>query len=153
KVGMILDGVVKKIVEFGIFISTKYTDGLLHRCMISASRPNKEAMSLMFKIGETIPVYVYDIYGDSIEFSFIHLVRTEYKEFFLDTIILEDSKIIYEDIDDQNGAIEYELEETNKFEIEKGNIFEQYSITEQSIQEKIKNLKFAKVLFSNSKYS
>lgn len=144
--GMVLIGKIKNITEYGIFVSTEYGDGLVHLSKISYTYFDKSDLPILFKVGEQIPVYVLDDYDNKLNLSLKDLIGTKYQKQYYDLIQFYDVDSLDEIRDDDN--------ETNfifKMELEKGFIFEQYAVIQNSIEEKIKYIKFSKVFFSNTK--
>ena len=67
KVGDVVDGVVKKVTDFGAFIDLGGADGLLHISEMSWGRV--ESPKKVFKIGDTVKVLVKSIDGSKIALS------------------------------------------------------------------------------------
>ena len=66
-VGDTVEGVVKNVTDFGVFIDLGGADGLLHISEMSWGRV--ENPKKLFKVGETIKVLIKDINGDKIALS------------------------------------------------------------------------------------
>lgn len=143
KLRTILPGIVKKIVEFGIFINTEYGDGLIHISNLCDEFDLNTSCLSYFKEGEEVFVKLLLISDDGkLEFGFKQLIGTNYESYY--------NKKFYENFDTNS-----ELEENNsevlkkKTEIEKGNIIEQYAVLEKNLKDKIKYIKLSKYFFSN----
>ena len=67
EVGMIIEGTVKNITDFGAFIDLGGADGLLHISEMSWGRV--ENPKKVFKVGEVIKAFVKDIQGEKIALS------------------------------------------------------------------------------------
>jgi 4-hydroxy-3-methylbut-2-enyl diphosphate reductase len=67
QVGMVIEGTVKNITDFGAFIDLGGADGLLHISEMSWGRV--ENPKKVFKVGETIKAFVKDIQGEKIALS------------------------------------------------------------------------------------
>lgn len=67
KVGMTVEGTVKNITDFGVFIDLGGADGLLHISEMSWGRV--ENPKKVFKVGDTVKTFVKDIQGDKIALS------------------------------------------------------------------------------------
>jgi ribosomal protein S1 len=66
-VGMMVEGVVKNVTDFGAFIDLGGADGLLHISEMSWGRV--ENPKKVFKIGDTVKVLIKDIAGEKIALS------------------------------------------------------------------------------------
>jgi len=140
----IVIGTVKNTVDYGIFVSTEYGDGLIHLSNISYDYFNKDDISFLFKKGDKIPVYILNANDGKLELSLIDLIGTKYEAKYYE--IIEFFSI---DSLEETDAEESNLDFT--IELEKGFIFEQYAIIQNVIENKIKYIKFAKAFFSNTK--
>jgi predicted RNA-binding protein with RPS1 domain len=145
KIGEVIFGKVKSIVGYGVFVSTDYGDGLLHRSQITEDSLSEETLNLMFSVGDKIPVKVVEFEKNKLFFSLIELVGTEYEQQYYNLIKIYEPFLI----DSKDNDLESNLD--FKLELEKGHIFEQYAISQGSVEEKIKYLRFAKAFFSNTK--
>jgi 4-hydroxy-3-methylbut-2-enyl diphosphate reductase len=67
QVGMVVEGTVKNITDFGAFIDLGGADGLLHISEMSWGRV--ENPKKVFKVGETVKAFVKDIQGEKIALS------------------------------------------------------------------------------------
>ena len=66
-IGMIIEGTVKNITDFGVFIDLGGADGLLHISEMSWGRV--ENPKKVFKVGDIVRVFVKDIQGEKIALS------------------------------------------------------------------------------------
>ena len=149
-VGDIIDGEVKNIKDYGVFVSTEIGDGLIHLKNISYSFYDFNNLSNIFKIGDKIPVFIREIGDDKIDLSFKDLIGTDFENKYYDIIknkneVDEFENVEFDEISTEQDNFSIEVE------IEKGYIFEQYAVIQTSILKKIKYIKFAKAFFSNTK--
>ncbi|MCB0474811.1 MAG: putative DNA binding domain-containing protein [Flavobacteriaceae bacterium] len=149
KIGDVISGVVKCVKTFdsnntGIFISTEYGDGLLHQNQISDSYYNFYDYKTIFSLGDKIPVYFMGYNGDKLNLGFKQLIGTEYENDYYD-ILNQYGFDLSEDLTEE------EFNNDFRIEVEKGFIFEQFAFFQESIEEKIKYVKFAKAFFSKTK--
>ena len=143
KQGAVINGIVKAIEEYGIFIKTNYGDGLLRINQVSINMINAQELDNIFKVGEKVCVKVVQIKGDKIELSLKELKGTEYEDYYITKTQLNDIDLNNSnDYDD-----EYDFESIIEFN--KGLIFENYAIIQEDNDEKIKYLKLAKAFYSN----
>ena len=131
--------------SYGIFVSTKFGDGLIHVSNISYAYFDRDWIPELFKIGEKIPVFLIGHQNGNLQLSLKHLENTEFEEQYL--------SLLYSYDDDLTGKLQEEDSEKFRLEVEKGFVFEQYAAFQPSIDKKIKYLKFAKAYFSNTKNS
>jgi len=140
----IVIGTVKSTVNYGIFVSTEYGDGLIHFSKISYDFFNKEDISLLFKKGDKIPVYILNVDDGKLELSLIDLIGTKYEERYYEIIEFFGADRL-EKTEDEESNLDFIIE------LEKGFIFEQYAVIQNVIENKIKYIRFAKAFFSNTK--
>ncbi|HHT88823.1 MAG TPA: bifunctional 4-hydroxy-3-methylbut-2-enyl diphosphate reductase/30S ribosomal protein S1 [Clostridiales bacterium] len=67
EVGMTVEGTVKNITDFGVFIDLGGADGLLHISEMSWGRVDNPRK--MFKVGDTVKTFIKDIQGEKIALS------------------------------------------------------------------------------------
>jgi len=67
QVGMTVEGTVKNITDFGVFIDLGGADGLLHISEMSWGRV--ENPKKLFKVGDTVKAFIKDIQGEKIALS------------------------------------------------------------------------------------
>ena len=67
KVGDVVEGIVKNVTDFGVFVDLGGADGLLHISEMSWGRV--ESPKKMFKVGDTVKAFIKDINGDKIALS------------------------------------------------------------------------------------
>ena len=67
RVGMTVEGTVKNITDFGVFIDLGGADGLLHISEMSWGRV--ESPKKLFKVGDKVRAFIKDIQGDKIALS------------------------------------------------------------------------------------
>lgn len=142
EIGSILQGVVKSIVEYGIFVTTEYGDGLIHISNLDDEFSDNQECLNYFTVGEEIFVKLINVDKRKLEFGFKQLIGTSFESFY--------TKKIIENIDEN---IELYKNDTNVLrkitEIEKGYIIEQYAVLENNLPDKIKYIKLSKYFFSN----
>lgn len=142
--GQIIFGTVKDIVHFGVFVITAYGEGLVRINNISYTSIESTSLKKMFQIGERIPLYLLKYEEEGIEFSLKNLIGTEHEKWFFNLIDCLESDI-EEEIEKETSNLNYRIE------IEKGFIFEQFAVTQSSLENKVKYLQFSKAFFSNTK--
>lgn len=144
KKGSIIHGIVKSIEDYGVFITTDYGDGLIHKSQISFELIEPHDLYKIFKVNEEVFVKVLNYTKDKIELTFKGLIGSKYDDYYLEKLEL---------IDIDN----YQKQETYDFqfgiEYEKGVIFENYAIIQERNIDKIKYLKIAKAFYSNTQDS
>ena len=149
KEGDIIYGIVKNITVFnsttcGVFISTELGDGMIHQSEISYNYTSLNDIKHIFTQGDKIPVYVLGYNKDNLNLGFKQLIGTLFENEYYDILDNYDIDIL-ENLTD--GDLNYDF----RIELEKGFIFEQFAFFQDSIDEKIKYIKFAKAFFSNTK--
>lgn len=145
--GDVLNAVVRNInTEFGIFATTEYGDGLIQIKNISENLSENLNYLKKFKIGDKLRAYVLTSETGRIGLSLKHLISTEHENYYYQLIY---SETIKSEDDTAEDLSDFDLDFDQ--EIEKGHIFEQYASIQNTIQEKIEYLKFAKIFFSNTK--
>ncbi len=147
--GKIIYGIVKNVTTFdsnskGVFISTEFGDGLVHQNEITYNKYDYYDLNIIFTKGDKIPVYVLGYNNENLVLGFKHLIGTRFENEYYD--ILNNY-----DIDISESLTDEEINSDFKIELEKGFIFEQFAFFKDSIDEKIKYIKFAKAFFSNTK--
>lgn len=140
KKGLIVSGVVKRIEDYGVFVTTQYGDGLLHKSQISFDWIESSDIKRIFSLKESIKVKVLEI-KPKVAFTFKGLYGTDYSEYFTSKLqILENEFIDDYDKEDLQYKIEYQ----------KGAIFENFALFQNLKEQKIKYLKIAKSFYSNT---
>lgn len=140
KKGLVISGIVKRIEDYGVFITTVYGDGLLHKSQISFDWIESNDIKKIFNIKERIKVKILEI-KPKIEFTFKGLYGTDYSEYYSSKLqILENELIDDNDLEDLQYKIEYQ----------KGAIFENFALFQNLKEQKIKYLKIAKSFYSNT---
>lgn len=147
--GKIIYGIVKNVTIFdsdniGVFISTEYGDGLIHQNEITYNKYDYYDLKKIFTKGDRIPAYVIGYNNKNLILGFKQLIGTRYENEYYD--ILNNY-----DIDITENLTDEEINSDFRIELEKGFIFEQFAFFKDSIDEKIKYIKFAKAFFSNTK--
>lgn len=147
--GKIIYGIVKNLTVFdsdniGVFISTEYGDGLIHQNEIFFNKYDYYDLENIFSIGDKIPVYVIGYNKGHLVLGFKQLIGTQFENEYNDIIN-------HYNIDIDEVLTEEDINYNFRIELEKGFIFEQFAFFQDSIDEKIKYIKFAKAFFSNTK--
>lgn len=145
KEGEIVWCIVKDVVNYGVFLSTDYRDGLMHISKISTEPIDEKQLANLFKPGEKIPCKVINSDQRKLELSFVGLIDTPEEDFYYHKIFgIEDSEKPAINLSMIHNDFGYRLE------LEKGFIFEDFSVTQTSLSQRIKYLKFAKAFYSNT---
>ncbi|GHC60992.1 RNA-binding domain-containing protein [Ulvibacter litoralis] len=147
--GKIIYGIVKNVTTFdsdniGVFISTEFGDGLIHQNEITYNKYGYYDLNNIFTKGDKIPLYVLGYNNENLVLGFKQLIGTRFENEYYD--ILNNY-----DIDITENLTDEEINSDFRIELEKGFIFEQFAFFKDSIDEKIKYIKFAKAFFSNTK--
>ncbi len=144
QIGTIITGRVKRIVDFGIFISSEYGDGLLHLNNLDNEFGDKTESLKYFQEGEEIFVTLINIDKERrLEFGFKQLIGTTYENYY--------NKKIFGNLDDLNESNNSDIDTIRKkIEIEKGNIIEQFAAITHNLEDKIKYIKLSKYFFSSA---
>jgi len=140
KKGIIISGVVKRIEDYGVFVTTEYGDGLLHKSQISFDWIESSDIKRIFSLKESIKVKVLEI-KPKIEFTFKGIYGTDYSEYFSSKMQILENEFV-EDYD--NEDLQY------KIEYQKGAVFEYFAMFQYLKEQKIKYLKIAKSFYSNT---
>ncbi|WP_316819235.1 RNA-binding domain-containing protein [Pedobacter nyackensis] len=145
----IVNAAVKTVVDYGVFLSTKYGDGLLHNSKIYSEPLKEPELKKLFKPGYELKVQIAST--EKLSFSVMALSDTIYKEEYLTLkkrikSLLFDIQFDEEDIPDREASgPSYEVE------TEKGFILEQYAAGLNDLNEKINYIKLAKQFYVNHK--
>lgn len=147
--GKIIYGIVKNVTTFdsdntGVFISTEYGDGLIHQNEITYNKYDYYDLKNIFSKGDKIPVYFLRYNKGNLNLGFKQLIGTRYEKEYYDILN-------HYDIDIDETLTEEDFNYDFRTELEKGFIFEQFAFFQDSIDAKIKYIKFAKAFFSNTK--
>jgi predicted RNA-binding protein with RPS1 domain len=140
KKGLIISGMVKRIEDYGVFVTTIYGDGLLHKSQISFGWIESSDIKRIFSIKERIKVKILEI-EPKIEFTFKGLYGTDFSEYYSSKLQIVESE--YND-DNDHEDLQY------KIEFQKGAIFENFALFQDLKEQKIKYLKIAKSFYSNT---
>lgn len=144
QIGTIITGRVKQIVDYGIFISSEYGDGLLRLNNLDDEFGDKRGSLKYFEEGEEIFVKLIDVTKDrKMEFGFKQLIGTAYEYHY--------NKKIFGSLDDLTEPKSSDIDIIKKkYEEEKGNIIEQFAAITHNLEDKIKYIKLSKYFFSNT---
>ncbi|MDD4971611.1 MAG: putative DNA binding domain-containing protein [Paludibacter sp.] len=156
QVNEIIEGIIKGITEYGIFLSTPYGDGLLHIGNISTGIWNKSKIEKHFIIGKKLLVVITNTNNNKIDLSFIDLKNTMHADYYNDfihtvengnTLESELSFFLEEEENNYNTNPDEKNDESNQ--LEKAFCFEQYVVLQNDLSEKIHYLRLAKHFFSS----
>jgi DNA-directed RNA polymerase subunit E'/Rpb7 len=140
KKGLIISGVVKRIEDYGVFVTTEYGDGLLHKSQISFEWIESSDIKRIFSLKESIKVKILEI-KPKIEFTFKGIYGTDYSEYFSAKMQILENEFV-EDYDKED--LQY------KIEYQKGAVFEYFAMFQNLKEQKVKYLKIAKSFYSNT---
>jgi predicted RNA-binding protein with RPS1 domain len=143
--GAVIWARVKDITDYGIFVSTEFGEGLIHKSEIAYDFIDQEYLKAVFKKNLTLRVVVIENENGKLQFSLKQLIGTEYENDY--NQLIENSNLIL--LDNYQEEEEYEIQ--NKLEEEKGYIFDRAAMISFDLKDKIKYLIFSKYFFSNTK--
>ncbi len=150
--GIAVEGIIKSITDFGVFISTAFGDGLLHRTNISHHFWDEKSLNESFKVGDKLPVVIIKIFDEKkLELSLKALVDTDYNKYyenFLNKVEFGDfyDYELKDTIDDETSLISSKTKEYHQ--LEKAFCFEQYALLQNDLEKKIQYLRIAKQFFA-----
>ena len=141
EIGDVISVEVKNVVEYGVFVKTNYTDGLIHISEISENYFDPKRLYDIFPIGYVFDAQVIAKEDDKFQLSLKSLNHTEYE--------FDQHKFQYfDDIEiDKNSFQADDFKKQGELQI--GLIFESFASTQDDLKEKIKYLKFKLDLFFN----
>ena len=151
--GDIIEGKIKSIAKYGLFISTHVGEGLLHRNNISNHFWDKERLEQYFIVGETITTKIIDVSNGKIGFSFKALIDTSEEDKYFDFLNFVEFGDIFEKEEDENSFSNNSFNDFNEIksnQLEKAFCFEQYAMLKRKPDEKIHYLKLSKQFFSSA---
>jgi predicted RNA-binding protein with RPS1 domain len=156
KIGDIVEGKIKAIEDYGIFITTYLGDGLLHRTNISSHFWDKEKLLNYFKCDDRIVTKIIGKDDAKLELSLSALVDTPEENWYYDLINhIEFGDFFYERsgiVDpsaNSNSKIDVDSSEEKYSLFERALCFEQFAILKKDLDEKIYYLRLSKHLFSS----
>jgi predicted RNA-binding protein with RPS1 domain len=150
KVGDIVEGKVKSVEKYGVFITSYWGDGLLHIKNISTHFWDKERLHTYFSKGDLITTKVINIEGNKIALSYIDLIDTEEEDKYFDFINYVDFGDVFTSNNyDSDASLIIDDEEVKYNQLEKAFCFEQYAMLKKSLDEKIHYLRLSKQFFSS----
>jgi len=151
KIGDIVEGKVKSIEKYGVFITSYWGDGLLHIKNISTHFWDKEKLLTYFNKGDLISTKVISIDGNKIGLSFIDLINTEEEDKYFDFINFVDFGDVFTKVNEEpeSNEVTEDDEEIKYNQLEKAFCFEQYAMLKKSPDEKIHYLRLSKQFFSS----
>jgi len=156
KAGDIIEGKIKSIEDYGIFVTTYLGDGLLHRTNISSHFWDKEKLQLYFKCGDKIVTRIVKLSEKKIELSLIDLADTEEENRYYNFInyvefgdLFEEESIHELSINDNPNVLTNDSIEVKMNQLEKAFCFEQFAIIKKDLDEKIHYLRLSKQFFSS----
>jgi predicted RNA-binding protein with RPS1 domain len=151
QIGDIVEGQIKSIEKYGIFVTNYWGDGLLHRTNISTHYWDKEKLMTYFKSGDKITTKVISIDDEKIGLSLKELIDTPEEDKYFDFInyvdygdvfIKENYNLVSQDILNEDIEIRYN-------QLEKAFCFEQFAILKRNLDDKIHFLRLSKQFFSS----
>lgn len=146
KIGDVIYGKISHITDYGVFLITPYGDGLLHINNISEEYWDKQWLNKYFIVGKYLYVKIINIENNKIDLGFMQLVDTEY-EIFYNNFLFGGQNV---DIDLDNSPDVSEDTIDKGFELEKGFVFEQFAVIQESFNNKVEYIKLAKQFFANT---
>lgn len=151
KIGDIVEGKIKSIEKYGIFITSYWGDGLLHITKISPHYWDMDKLQTYFSKGDPITTRVISIDGSKIGLSFIDIVDTEEEDKYYEFINYVDFGIDFsvEHFENEFYTIIEDDEDSKYNQLEKAFCFEQYAMLKKSLDEKIHYLRLSKQFFSS----
>lgn len=143
----IVTGGVKNIVDYGIFLSTKYGDGLLHHSRIANVDLKENDLKKLFRKGSELNVQIVNT--EKLSFSFIGLKSTQLAAEYNAFSERLQSYLFDPDFDEIEVVEKNHVNVEKEIEIEKGLILELYAACLDDLRDKIVYLKLAKQFFIN----
>jgi len=151
KIGELIEGQIKSIEEYGIFVSSYWGDGLLHRANISNHLWDRKNLQTYFRIGNRITTKVISIEDKKVGLSFKELIGTVEEDKYFDFVNYVDFGDMF--VKEYKESISDDLlidDVENKFnQLEKAFCFEQYAILKKGLDDKIHFLRLSKQFFSS----
>lgn len=150
KVGDIVDGKIKSIEKYGVFITSYWGDGLLHVKNISNHLWDKDRLQSYFRSGDKITVKVVSIEGRRIGLSLIDLIDTYEEDKYFDFINYIDFGEVFTSAYTESHSENILNDEEYRFnQLEKAFCFEQYAMLRKRLEDKIHYLRLSKQFFSS----
>jgi len=151
KIGAIIEGQIKSIEAYGIFISSYCGDGLLHKNNISTHFWDKEKLTTYFRIGDKITTKIISIDEKKIGLSLKDLVDTSEEDKYVDLINFIDFGDIFikENSNTDSDDILSEDIELKLNQLEKAFCFELFAMLKKCLDDKIHFLRLSKQFFSS----
>lgn len=150
KVGDIVEGKVKSVEKYGVFITSYWGDGLLHIANISTHFWDKEKLQSYFSKGDHVTTKVISIEGNKISLGYKDLIGSEEEDKYFDFINYIDFGDTFTLSNYGSDSISIIDDEEVKYnQLEKAFCFEQYAMLKKSLDEKIHYLRLSKQFFSS----
>lgn len=149
--GCTIEGVVKSVTTYGIFISTLSGDGLIHKSEISEHYWDEEKLKDFFKVGEKIFAVVieFDKENKRLNLSLKQLIGTSHDSYYKDLLNRRDFQYFY---DEEKETVDNNVEGKNislqQIQIERAFCFEQYALLQIDLDSKVRYLRIAKQFYS-----
>ncbi|GJM64846.1 RNA-binding domain-containing protein [Persicobacter diffluens] len=144
KIGDKIAGEVKFIEKYGIFVSTKYGDGLLHIKNIFNFVWDESLLDQYFYIKQSIEVEVIEYSSDN-KLSLSLLNNKKIQKMYYDYTYYN-----YEDFDVNFDEVNIKNEDDNKIALLKARYFEQSALFQSSIEEKLSTFEISKLFYSKT---
>ncbi len=150
KVGDIVEGKVKSVEKYSVFITSYWGDGLLHIKNISTHFWDEERLNTYFGKGDLVTTKVINIEEGKIALSYIDLIDTEEEDRYFNFINYVDfGDVFTSNSYDSDTSLIIDDEEVKYNQLEKAFCFEQYAMLKKSLDEKIHYLRLSKQFFSS----
>lgn len=149
--GAVTEGIVIGFEDYGVFLSSPFGEGLLHKSKISHHYYDKEILSRLFPAKEKVKLVIQSKNKQNkLNFSFIDLEKTEFAEQytkFIEKVELGDLEDLEEyDLENLNEDVIDKIEED--IQANKAFCYEQYALMQDAINVKLHYLSLAKQYFS-----
>lgn len=151
KVDEIYDATVKKVVDYGIFLYTKFGEGLLHIKEIFDFTWDENKIESYFKIGQKIKIVFKEFnQKGQLSFSFRLLMKLDLS--YYETYVKNCTNQSDFDLD-ENDSIFDQPSYFDRTISEKAFCIEQFVVLQFDLDLKLNNLKIAKQFYSNASHA
>lgn len=147
KVGEMYDGIIKGIVDYGLFIATNIGEGLLHVDDIFLFNWNRENLNKYFKTKQRIRVILTKNQEGKLAFNFKDVEKLDpiYFEEYIEKLFQNDASLISNNFDSESDSY------FDTAQNEKAFCIEQYAVLQTDLLEKLQNFRIAKQFYTNAK--
>lgn len=151
KIGEIYEATIKQVSEYGLFVTTKVGEGLIHKKEIFDFPWDTKKIKIYFKEGLKLKVQLKEFNkNNQMTFSFRLIKESDliYYENFLERLFLPATSDFYENqfINDQSSFLDKTI-------TEKAFCIEQYAVLQFDLNSKLSNFKIAKQFYSNANHA